>query len=80
MIAIVDYDAGNLTSVKRALDYLGVTCEITPDAGTVRKSKQIIFPGVGHAKRSMLHYNEYAVPRIKQYLHDRGIKIRMLAE
>jgi imidazole glycerol-phosphate synthase subunit HisH len=49
MISIIDYKAGNLTSVKRALDFLGVPCAITNDAGAIRKSERIIFPGVGNA-------------------------------
>jgi glutamine amidotransferase len=49
MVSIVDYKAGNLTSVKRALDYLGIPCIITPDADVIRKSERIIFPGVGNA-------------------------------
>jgi glutamine amidotransferase len=53
MIAIVDYEAGNLTSVKRALDYLGLESVITPDPNTILNAERIIFPGVGHAKTAM---------------------------
>jgi imidazole glycerol-phosphate synthase subunit HisH len=49
MISIIDYKAGNLTSVKRALDFLGIQSRITPDADEIRKSDRIIFPGVGNA-------------------------------
>ena len=49
MISIIDYKAGNLTSVKRALDFLGIPCAITCDADVIRKSERIIFPGVGNA-------------------------------
>lgn len=49
MISIIDYKAGNLTSVKRALDFLGIPCAITRDADVIRKSERIIFPGVGNA-------------------------------
>jgi imidazole glycerol-phosphate synthase subunit HisH len=61
MISIIDYKAGNLTSVKRALDFLGIPNVITPDADVIRKSGRIIFPGVGNA--------ETAVP----VLRERGI-------
>ncbi len=47
-IAIVDYGAGNLVSVKKALDYLGQECAITSDPGLVRNAKKIVLPGVGH--------------------------------
>jgi len=48
MIAIVDYGAGNLVSVKKALDWLGQTCAITSDPADVRRASKIILPGVGH--------------------------------
>lgn len=48
MIAVVDYRAGNLTSVKKALDHLGVDAIITRDLGIVAKADKIILPGVGH--------------------------------
>jgi imidazole glycerol-phosphate synthase subunit HisH len=53
MIAIVDYKAGNLTSVKRALDHLGIEGCVTPDPEVVRRAERIIFPGVGHAGSAM---------------------------
>jgi len=48
MIAIVDYGAGNLVSVKKALDWLGQECAITSDPGQVEKATKIVLPGVGH--------------------------------
>jgi imidazole glycerol-phosphate synthase subunit HisH len=48
MIAIVDYGAGNLVSVKKALDWLGQECAITSDPGQVAKAAKIVLPGVGH--------------------------------
>ncbi len=53
MIVIVDYKAGNLTSVKRALDYLGVQAIISSDPDSVRGADRVIFPGVGHAASAM---------------------------
>jgi glutamine amidotransferase len=53
MITIVDYDAGNPTSVKRALAAVGVDSKISPDADQVRDAERIIFPGVGHARSAM---------------------------
>ena len=49
MIHIVDYDAGNLTSVKRALDFLGIESCISTDADAIVNADRVIFPGVGHA-------------------------------
>ena len=48
MIAIVNYRAGNLTSVKKALDHLGVASDITSDVEVVANADKIILPGVGH--------------------------------
>ena len=48
MIAIVDYGAGNLVSVKKAFDWLGKECAITSDPAEVAKAAKIVLPGVGH--------------------------------
>jgi len=53
MIAIVDYNAGNLTSVKLALDYLGVPSEITRSPARILAADRVIFPGVGSAGAAM---------------------------
>jgi glutamine amidotransferase len=54
MIAIVDYKAGNLTSVKRALEHLGHReCEITDSAERIRAADRVILPGVGAAGATM---------------------------
>ena len=53
MIAIIDYEAGNLTSVARALTYLGYKNEITSAAETILDAERVIFPGVGAAKATM---------------------------
>jgi glutamine amidotransferase len=48
MIAIVDYRAGNLTSVKKALDQIGADSLITADPEAVSQAEKIVLPGVGH--------------------------------
>jgi len=48
MIAIVDYGAGNLVSVKKALDWLGQDCLITSDPARIAEAAKIVLPGVGH--------------------------------
>ena len=47
MIAIIDYGAGNLFSVKNALEYLGLPCRITSRAEEIRRADSYILPGVG---------------------------------
>jgi imidazole glycerol-phosphate synthase subunit HisH len=54
MIAIIDYQAGNLTSVQRALAFLGRESVITHDPAQVRAAERVIFPGVGAAGKAML--------------------------
>lgn len=48
MIAIVDYGAGNLVSVKKAFDWLGQDCVITSSPADVRHASRVVLPGVGH--------------------------------
>jgi len=53
MIAILDYDAGNLTSVERAVRKLGYACLVTPDPKAAMSAERVIFPGVGAAGSAM---------------------------
>ena len=53
MIAIIDYKAGNLTSVARAVSHIGFQCLITSDTKEILKAERIIFPGVGAAGSAM---------------------------
>lgn len=47
MIAIIDYGAGNLHSVKNALDFLGAENVVTPDPEVIKSADKVILPGVG---------------------------------
>ncbi len=53
VIAILDYKAGNLTSVERAVRHLGFPCGITNSHEEIRGAERVIFPGVGAAGKSM---------------------------
>jgi glutamine amidotransferase len=53
MIAIIDYKAGNLTSVARAINHLGFECQITHDIKKILNADRVIFPGVGSAGQAM---------------------------
>lgn len=53
VITIVDYNAGNLRSVKRACDAVGIESIFTQDPERVARAERLIFPGVGHAKSAM---------------------------
>ena len=48
MIAIVDYKAGNLASVKKAFDHLGYESAITAEPGMISRADKIVLPGVGN--------------------------------
>ena len=52
-VAIVDYDAGNLMSVRRACREVGLEAEISSDPDVVRAADRVIFPGVGAAGSAM---------------------------
>ena len=53
MLAILEYKAGNQTSVRRALEHLGIPCRITADPAELEQAQGIIFPGVGAAGQAM---------------------------
>lgn len=53
MIAIIDYNAGNLASVQRALAFLGAESAITHDPAKVMTADRVILPGVGAAGKAM---------------------------
>ncbi|HDQ39551.1 MAG TPA: imidazole glycerol phosphate synthase subunit HisH [Desulfonatronum sp.] len=53
MLIVLDYEAGNQTSVRRALDYLGIPCRISADPVLLKNSQGVIFPGVGAAGQAM---------------------------
>ena len=55
MIAIIDYEAGNLASVERVVKKFGFECEITQDSKEVLRADRIIFPGVGAAGKAMVN-------------------------
>lgn len=64
MIAIIDYEAGNLTSVARALEYLKEPYRITSDEKILREADRIIFPGVGAAGDAMANLKQSALDKI----------------
>ena len=58
MIAIIKYNAGNITSVQNALDRLGYDSIITDDEVKIRNADKVIFPGVGEASTAMQYLKE----------------------
>ena len=75
MIAILDYKAGNLTSVERALNYLQFPCRITDSIDEIRKAERVIFPGVGAAGESMKNLKELGLDVLLRELFAAGVPI-----
>lgn len=61
MIAIIDYDAGNLKSVEKALMYLGEECMVTRDADKILSADKVILPGVGAFGDAMNKLNKFGL-------------------
>ena len=57
-VAIVKYNAGNVESVKNALNRLGVEPLLTDDAEELKQAEKLIFPGVGEASSAMRYLRE----------------------
>ena len=72
MVAIIDYKAGNLTSVARALDRLGYENQITDEAETILAAERVIFPGVGAAKATMGNLQNRSLDDILFKFYDTG--------
>lgn len=64
MIAIIDYEAGNLTSVQRAVSFLGKACVVTRDPAQLLEADRIVFPGVGAAGSAMASLLRFGIDRI----------------
>lgn len=72
MIAIIDYKAGNLRSVERALKKLGFPCRITQDKEAILSSEKIIFPGVGAAGKAMADLRRLGLDKALKQVFEAG--------
>ena len=67
MIGIIDYDAGNIRSVEKALSYLGEETVVSRDPQVLLKADKVILPGVGSFGQAMENLHRYnLVPVIKE--------------
>ncbi|MCR4990610.1 MAG: imidazole glycerol phosphate synthase subunit HisH [Lachnospiraceae bacterium] len=72
MIAIIDYDAGNIKSVEKALLYLGKEAVITRDTDTLLSAEKVILPGVGSFGDAMGNLERYGlIPVIKKIVENK---------
>ena len=72
MIAILDYDAGNIKSVEKALGFLGEEAVITKDRDLIMSSEKVILPGVGCFKDAMDKIKEYKLDNVIYDVVDSG--------
>jgi glutamine amidotransferase len=64
MIAIVKYNAGNITSVKNAIERLGFSAVVTDDEDLLKSAEKVIFPGVGEASSAMKYLKEKGLDKV----------------
>lgn len=64
MIAIIDYDAGNIRSVEKALKFLGQDVKITRDPEEILSAEKVILPGVGAFGDAMRKLKEYGLDQV----------------
>ena len=72
MIGVIDYEAGNLTSVSTALKYLGADFFVTSDPEEVKKADKLIFPGVGEAGQAMENLKKSGMDQALKEFANRG--------
>lgn len=84
MVAIIDYDAGNVRSLQFALERLGVESTLTADPETIKASDKVIFPGQGAAASAMekLKKNglDKLIPTLKQPVLGICLGMQLLCE
>jgi glutamine amidotransferase len=74
-IAILDYGMGNLRSVEKALEHVGVAAEVTSEADEVRAADGVILPGVGAFPRAMERVRELGLDELIRERRDAGAPI-----
>ncbi|MFC1453744.1 imidazole glycerol phosphate synthase subunit HisH [Verrucomicrobiota bacterium] len=72
MIAIIDYKAGNLTSVKLAFEHLGIDAKITNLVDEIMNAERVVFPGVGSAGAAMQNINDLKLEQVIKKVVARG--------
>ena len=72
MIAILDYDAGNLKSVEKALAHLGQESVITRDVQTILQADKVILPGVGSFGDAMAMIRKLELDKVIREVVDQG--------
>lgn len=72
MIAIIDYDAGNIKSVEKALQKLNAEVVITKDAEVILRADKVILPGVGAFGDAMANLRKYGLDKVIHQVVEKG--------
>lgn len=72
MVAVIDYDAGNIKSVEKALGYLGAEAIVTRDHGAILSADKVILPGVGAFGDAMGKLRNYGLEQVIHEVVDNG--------
>lgn len=76
MITIVDYNMGNLGSIRNMLKKIGVDCEVTADPSRIAAATQLILPGVGAFDAGMENLHRSGlVPLLNERVREAGVPI-----
>ena len=73
MIAIIDYDAGNIKSVEKAVQFLGAEAVVTRDRQTILAADHVILPGVGSFGDAMEKIRNYGLEEVIHEVVEQGI-------
>jgi glutamine amidotransferase len=61
MIAIIEYGAGNIHSIEKALEHVGATVRVTDDPAVVAEAEAVVLPGVGAGGAAMAHLTRHGL-------------------
>ncbi|RKM57432.1 imidazole glycerol phosphate synthase subunit HisH [Butyrivibrio sp. X503] len=73
MVAIIDYDAGNIKSVEKAFEYLGAETVVTRDPKEIYRADRVVLPGVGAFADAMKRIDQYGIRESIREIVDKEI-------
>lgn len=75
MVAIIDYDAGNIKSVEKAMQFLGQEVTVTRDRETILNADKVILPGVGAFGDAMGKLRQYGLDEVIHEVAEKEIPL-----
>ena len=72
MIALIDYDAGNIKSVEKAFQSLGKEVVLTRDPDVLKRADHVVLPGVGSFGDAMENLNRYHLVQVIHEIVEKG--------